>query len=255
MSTRAWLGVSLFAIACGGTDINPLQGEGGSGTDSSMQGDGTIGMDSGSSDSGTGMDSSMMDAGMDSPIVVNPVGCSDGTREAFTNVQTHPNIAGCSGGFSVAGVTTQNSMSPQCNRIAGNSSANTSGNGCSVEDLCANGWHVCNSSAEVQMKSGTGACDTVSMLSSTAMWITRQSADGPGNCIMGGHNNILGCVLGNTGALQVGTNCAPLDGEMWYGQCANFAPWQCGNQNTALQEADLVTKGGSDHGGVICCKN
>src|SRR5207244_3044167 len=110
MSTRAW--ILCFVVGCGGTDINPLQGEGGMGTDGAMSGDGGGGTDTGKTDSDT--DSAMMDARMDSPIVVNPIGCSDGTREAFVSMNTHPNIAGCSGGFSVAGVTTQNSMSPQC---------------------------------------------------------------------------------------------------------------------------------------------
>ena len=32
-----------------------------------------------------------------------PSGCSDGTREGFVNATQFPNIAGCSGGWSVAG--------------------------------------------------------------------------------------------------------------------------------------------------------
>jgi hypothetical protein len=245
------LGIAL--VGCGGSDINPLTGDSaGGGMDSTSGSDGNMTTDSGVLDS-PAMDD-VADARMDMGIVVSPIGCSDGTREAFTNMGTHPNIAGCSGGFSVAGVTTQNSMSPQCNRVSGNSSGNTSGNGCSVEDLCAAGWHVCATSAEVQSHSGTGMCDTLSMLSSTNIWITRQSADNAGDCIANGHNNILGCQLGNTGGLAPGQNCAPLDSEMWYGQCANFAPWQCGNGAMPLIEADVVTKGGSDHGGVICCK-
>ena len=54
-----------------------------------------------------------------------------------------PNIAGCAGGFDVPGVTTAASMQPNCGRISGNSSINPQGTGCSVEDLCSEGWHVC----------------------------------------------------------------------------------------------------------------
>lgn len=256
MLMKAWLLLASCIVACGGSEVNPLLGEGGGiGQDTGTGGDGTTIVDTGTGDSSTTDTGMGMDAPMDTGTMVSPIGCSDGTREAFTNMNTHVNIAGCSGGWSVAGVTTQNSMTPQCNRNSGNSSGNTSGNGCSVEDLCASGWHVCTSSAEVQSHSGNGMCDTLSMLSSVNVWITRQSADGPGNCIANGHNNILGCQLGQVGGLAPGMNCAPLDVEVYYGTCQALPPWQCGSQNTPLVEADIVTKGGSDHGGVICCRN
>lgn len=248
------LGTSMLLLACGGSEGNPLLGDG-SAVDTGTGGDGSTAMDSGVVDTGDMDTGSVMDVRMDMGVVVSPLGCSDGTREAFVNMGTHKNIAGCSGGWSVAGVTTQSSMSPQCGRIAGNTSVNLMGNGCSVEDLCAAGWHVCSSSAEVQMKSGTGVCDTVSMLSSPGFWLTRQSEDMNGNCVQGGHNNILGCTLGQTGGLAPGQNCAPLDSAMWYGMCQNFPPWQCGNSGTSQSEADLVTKGGSSGGGVICCRD
>lgn len=212
---------------------------------------GDSGMESGSID--TGADDVTPDTRQDGPIG-SPIGCSDGTREAFINMGTHPNIAACSGGFSIAGVTTSGSMSPQCNRVAGNSSANPAGNGCSIEDLCASGWQVCTSSSDVQSHSGNGMCDLVGTISTTAFWLTRQSEDQSGACVQGGHNNILGCNIGQTGGLAPGNNCAPLNSAMWYGMCANFPPWQCGNAGTPQTEADLVTKSGADHGGVICCK-
>src|SRR5581483_6256255 len=109
MSTRAWLGFGMMLAACGGTDLNPLLGEGGSGNDGSMTVDsGGGGMDSGSTDGGGGKDSPTMDAPVDMGIIVSSIGCSDGTREAFISMNTHPNIAGCSGGWSVPGVSTQN---------------------------------------------------------------------------------------------------------------------------------------------------
>ena len=53
---------------------------------------------------------------------VSTAGCSDGTREGFTDVAKFPRIAGCSGGFSVPGVLV--TLAPACARIAGNSSPN-----------------------------------------------------------------------------------------------------------------------------------
>ena len=245
MGTRAWIGIFVLG-ACGGVDTNPLNGDGA--TDG-MSTDGS-GMDS-------AMDTGVTDATPDQRQdggLVSPIGCSDGTREAFINMGTHPNIPACSGGFSVAGVTTSGSMTPQCNRLAGNSSVNPAGNGCSVEDLCAAGWQVCTSASDVQSHSGNGMCDLMGVISATSFWLTRQSEDQNGNCVQGGHNNIVGCNIGMNGGFAPGNNCAPLNYAMWYGMCMNFPPWQCGNAGTPYTEADLVTKSGADHGGVICCR-
>lgn len=246
----------LILAACGGTEGNNLTGDGGAndggGSDVASNAD-TSTSDTSTIDAPDPMDVAP-DMRMDSTMV-SLVGCSDGTREAFTSTNTHPNIAGCSGGWSIPGVTTQASLVPTCNRNSGNSSNNQAGTGCSVEDLCAVGWHVCNDAQEVGMRSGTGKCDTISMLSSTNFWTTRQSMDQNLNCAPNSHNNFVGCTLGNLGTLQPGQGCAPLDSAMYYASCQANPPWQCGNQNTAQNEADLVTKTGSDHGGVICCRN
>jgi hypothetical protein len=74
------------------------------------------------------------------------VGCSDGTREYFVNMTTHPLIAGCSGSWSLGGVkvsTTQPSTNVTCGRLAGNNGILRNGTGCSASDLCADGWHIC----------------------------------------------------------------------------------------------------------------
>lgn len=62
-------------------------------------------------------------------------GCSDGTREGFTNVITFADIASCAGAWddqslrgTPTGVACGNSLPGQCN---------TPG------DLCASGWHIC----------------------------------------------------------------------------------------------------------------
>jgi hypothetical protein len=55
-------------------------------------------------------------------------GCADGTREYFTDRSSFPDIAGCSGGWSVPGV----SQSTNCSNNAGNNSPNPTGTGCSA---------------------------------------------------------------------------------------------------------------------------
>src|SRR5262245_43793563 len=86
------------------------------------------------------------------------VGCADGTREAYVDEQAFPDVAGCSGGFQVPGVTTPESQAPQCDRMAGNDGSNAVGSGCSVADLCAEGWRVCESADDLGMSSSTGRC-------------------------------------------------------------------------------------------------
>ena len=82
-------------------------------------------------------------------VVVSLPGCADGTREAFVNVVRFPSIAGCAGGWTVPGVLTPASMLPACARAAGNSGLRPNGAGCTVEDLCALGWHVCLGAREL----------------------------------------------------------------------------------------------------------
>ena len=48
-------------------------------------------------------------------------GCSDLTREGFADGATWPDIAGCAGAWTVAGVNAI--TGPTCGRIAGNTSA------------------------------------------------------------------------------------------------------------------------------------
>lgn len=185
---------------------------------------------------------------------VNVTGCSDGTREAFKSLVGYPSLAGCSGGWSVPGVATTASFSPTCGRISGNTSVNPTGNGCSVEDLCAEGWHVCASRSEVSQKSGATApgCATDA---TNAVWITRQAQTNTGSCANPpAVNNVVGC--GSGFGFYPGSGCSPLNRGLRYSDCEANPPWSCGSQTQgAFEEANIVVKKGPDHGGVICCKN
>jgi len=186
----------------------------------------------------------------------SPAGCSDGTREAYIDVNAEPAIAGCSGGFSVAGVVSVASLTPACGRVSGNDSSNPSGTGCSVADLCAVGWHVCESSADVASSASTGMCPPAE--STPTLWITRQTGpDGAGDaCASTGVNNLLGCgaLIGN----KAEPNCAPLNQSLHQADCAATSTWFCGTVSPTFDEATIVTKSGSlensDEGGALCCR-
>jgi hypothetical protein len=170
-------------------------------------------------------------------------GCADGEREGLL---APPDIAACAGGFDVPGLRT--TITPSCDRAAGDDGANPAGAGCSVADLCAEGWHVCVGGAEVAARSPGGCAE--SDPSTTSFFAVRQS--GPGGASCGdGANDVFGC--GSVGVAVTDASCAPLD-RFSNDLCAALpAPWTCGPDGTA--EADQVVKPGSDAGGVMCCRD
>jgi hypothetical protein len=192
--------------------------------------------------------------------------CSDGTREGFVDAAAYPLIAGCSGGWSVAGVLS--TLAQTCGGVSGNSSPNPSGAGCSVADLCASGSHVCVDPAEVAARSATGCTGAAPVPG--LFFATRQSSDGCNDCALGTNtdpsicngaacvtgcaqtsltaNDLYGCgSLGDTVA-----TCSALTQASGNLCGALGAPWSCPDP---FAEANVVTKLGSDGGGVLCCAN
>ena len=218
-----------------------------------------------------------VDAGFPTPLN----GCADGTREGFQSLVDYPEIAGCSGGWSVPGVTI-NGQLPSCGRGAGNSSANSSGTGCSAVDLCASGWHVCRGRSEVAQRapSGCGAAVPPGTPDKMLFFAVAQQSQMNTVCgASGSDNDVSGC--GNLGvALTPETICVPLDralastraGSCGYNEAEpSLGPWQCaGGAGADLHEGALVTKhgcpnrscsysgqpiGDADKGGVLCCRD
>jgi len=179
---------------------------------------------------------------------VNRSGCADGEREAFVDVAAQPAIAGCAGGFTVPGLL--NEAAPSCNRLAGDDSAAPGGAGCNASDLCAAGWHVCRTPAEVAAASSSGTCAGAVPANAPAQFFAiRQSGPGSADCGEGA-NDIFGC---GTLGIAPGNTCAPLD-RFSNDQCIELAaPWSCGDDNIA--EALNVTKPGPAAGGVLCCRD
>lgn len=177
-------------------------------------------------------------------LPADDVGCADGTREAFTDQETNPNIAGCDGAWTTPGVLTVAPAS--CGHHGGDDGSNPAGTGCGVADLCAVGWHVCTGGADVTTSSPSG-CDNLAA-DASAFYATRQS--GPGNHMCGsGANDLFGCGSGympTSGCGSLTTGSSDL--------CQYLNPaWQCGGNG--YDEANAVTKTSSAGGGVLCCRD
>lgn len=209
------------------------------------------------------------------------VGCSDGQREGFLSLTDHPNIAACSGGFSVPGVTLP-SLAATCGRVSGDDSSNPEGGGCSAADLCQSGWHVCRGAPEVSALSSSGCNGAVppGTPDRTLFFAVSQPSLMSSACVAGnGDNDVFGC--GNLGnGLPADRNCAPLDRVLASTQANRcgfneaeppLGPWECrGGSDSHFHEGALVTKSGcagascsfdgravgvADKGGVLCCRD
>ena len=185
-------------------------------------------------------------------LTCSPDGCADGTREGFVAASTFPNIAGCSGGWSVAGLLP--STAAKCALGGGNSGSNPNGTGCSAADLCQTGWHICATATQVKNASPTGTCTGVTATGAASLFFaTLQSGPGSGTCDAASTNDIFGC--GNLGAAPDPGTCAPLNAFGSNVCGALSAPWSCPSSNGGFDEAATVVKPGPLAGGVLCCRN
>jgi hypothetical protein len=209
--------------------------------------------------------------------------CSDGEREGFRDIGAYPDIAGCSGGFGVpgihrsnpgiapaCGVFTYDTTLPACDRNAGDDSPNPDGSGCNVQDLCADGWHVCRDAWDVADNSPTGCEGATTLGDAPLFFASRQTSTGCGVCATGTRvdcdsmacaedcaqtaatsNDFFGC--GNFGATSPISGCGPLD-RFSHDDCSGLAgsPWTC---ESRYCEAYTVRKLGAPYGGVLCCRD
>src|SRR5690349_4577183 len=201
----------------------------------------------GAADAGVDGGAGAFDGATTDAVPLAVVGCADGTREGYVDIDAEPSIAACAGGFAVAGVLTV--LDPGCARGAGDDGDNANGTGCNVTDLCAEGWHVCATPAEVAAKSFFGTCAGAVVEEEGALFFaTRASGTGGYEC-NGGTNDLFGC--GSQGYQPVAVSCSPLDrssGDL----CNSVADWNCGGGD-GTNEAGLVTKPTPGGGGVLCC--
>ncbi|MBQ9396837.1 MAG: hypothetical protein IJU23_15150 [Proteobacteria bacterium] len=147
------------------------------------------------------------------------VGCSDATREGFIDISTYPSIAACGGAWNIKGI--HHNEGPACQRKAGNNGTNKDGTGCNIEDLCAEGWHVCLGLNDVKSQTSLSCAGIMDGVfpdpnhPEPALFITRTSSTGSLNCAPdtagtdSNMNDIFGC--GNFGCTATGATCDPLE--------------------------------------------
>jgi hypothetical protein len=196
--------------------------------------------------------------GAGSPGMQGEIGCSDGTREGYLDRYKYPKIAACEGAWDDPGVGSLDSRMPQCNRRSGNDGDKTDGRGCSVADLCAAGWSVCETAKAVSAAAPSGCGDAIAPYGDTPVYfLTRQRGTGLTCDVTNntqGSNNLYGC--GTIGS-AADKSCAPFTKMLRDSDCKVYSPpWFCmdGPLGTSQNEYNVVTKSGPSKGGVLCCK-
>jgi hypothetical protein len=216
---------------------------------------GTAGVGSGAAGAGSGGG-----AGAAGATAHPQIGCSDGTREGYVDYNRYPNIAACAGAWAEPGLASMASRTPECDRRAGNDGDKDDGRGCSVADLCASGWHVCETGKAVLAAAGpTGCADALAPFANNQLvfFVSRQRAVGLDcdDTTQTGANNVYGC--GNFGSAADKASCAPFTHMLRDSDCQVEPPWLCadGPVSTASTEYNVITKDTSSHGGALCCKD
>jgi hypothetical protein len=195
--------------------------------------------------------------GAGGPTAVSTVGCADGTREAFASIARFPRIAGCAGAWTIPGVVVPRPSTTRCAGVSGNSGTNTTGMGCAVDNLCADGWHVCDGAGELDILGIDCQQAGIPGANSNAgpqFFATRQRGRTGTVCMRDdatGTNNVHGC--GNFGLAEDG-GCAPLDRQLSHTECDDNPPWSCDDPNSTIDEGLVVLKRASNGGGVLCCR-
>jgi hypothetical protein len=170
--------------------------------------------------------------------------CADGERDGFVDAAAFPDIAGCAGGWSLAGVTVE--LPPGC-EASGDDADNLRGTGCHIGDLCAPGWHVCASHDEVARLAGDCSGATADLPPELPLFFAQRRSGGGAACDARGANDLYGC--GNIGTPAPG--CAPL--QISGDGCSSLgAPWSCPSGEF---EANRVLKSGPEVGGALCCRD
>ena len=191
-----------------------------------------------------------------------------------------PLVAACQGAWTVKGV---HHGVPACGRKAGNDGVNAAGTACNVEDLCADGFHVCYGAKDLLDRNSKGCGDILlDAKPGPAFFLARSSSTGAFNCSQdstqfgnpGTSNDLFGC--GNLGCgldFKAYPTCIPLDRAShdmckglrndkncgdWCAHLGKFAGepnvWDCGSNS--VDEANAVVKSDpTRQGGVLCCSD
>jgi hypothetical protein len=177
-------------------------------------------------------------------------GCSDGEREGLAQ---QDDLAACAGAWTVPGAL--GADDPACGRSAGDDAGGAAG--CNMQDLCADGWHVCLDAGEVATRDGAAGCAELGA-ASDAVFITRQRGDAAVDshrCApAGSSDDVFGC--GGLGAAVSGDDaCTPLDRRLSLPvDCPAEGGWTCGS-GEAAEGATIAKSDPARGGGVLCCRD
>lgn len=223
-----------------------------------------------------------------STLAATGTGCADGQREGFLDQAAWPDIAGCSGAWTIPGlssyapgqapacpeITPDDTRSPACRRTAGDDGVNPEGTDCNAADLCETGWHVCMDAMEVAelSASGCGGCVSQEEDAEPLLFLTRQSSTGCGQCANGvgdgpqctsgscaagcfgtekTSNDVFGC--GNYGDVPQSA-CAPLN-RFSQNDCSAIEEqgWSCTSPRGHCEQFNVLHHDPAT-GGVLCCR-
>ncbi|MFT3696359.1 MAG: hypothetical protein QM831_24680 [Kofleriaceae bacterium] len=99
------------------------------------------------------------------PADVDPIGCADGTREAFVDQNAYPRVAGCQASWSGALDLRATSTGARCGNSLGP---------CAVPaDVCSPGWHLCGATGDPSEITSRIASDPC--LTTPGRWVTAMS--------------------------------------------------------------------------------
>ncbi len=199
----------------------------------------------------TGTDGLCDQNGQCQPLVTD-IGCADSTREGFANLDTFPDIAACSGAWTLPGLA---SSKTKCAK-SGNSGPIPDGKGCNASDLCADKWHICGAAEEVVLKAKTSAPCSDALVgvdgAAVVFYATRQSGPQENDCGASGTNNVYGCGVG--GAKKA---CKGLTAVVGVDKKPDYPGWSFDlsqTSNVSDSERVHVVKV-SGQGGVLCCRD
>lgn len=154
-------------------------------------------------------------------------GCDSGVRAGFRDTARFPNIAACAGSWDLPGLDAPDAAD-------GHAGA-----------LCAEGWHVCTSVAEVKRKSNGLGCSAAGV--DDGFFAIADGLAQPPECFTDRGVGVLGC--GAWGA-PAPAACAPLDRVSNPGCSALDAPWACSKSSEVWSLVKPEQRGG----GVLCCE-
>ena len=122
------------------------------------------------------------------------VGCADGMRDGFRDATAFPNIAACSGGFTVPGVfpSPERTDVPTCATTGDDAATNAAGTDCSAADLCGAGWHICRG-GEIGERTSGMSCNAATDFPAQSFYAASVSGTGCDHCALPTNTGLDGC--------------------------------------------------------------